>query len=99
MATKTIKLVKGQKYACPQFPSETGGVVHRGDTVTLPTALADSLLEETYLDALNNVHHYFKDVTDGEAESDGEEVGPEEEPDEEEAAPVKSKVSRTQRKK
>ncbi len=59
MSKVQLKLVKGKSYACPAIK---GGVIQRGETVTVDEAIAKTLLEDGYHDPSNNFHRYFTKV-------------------------------------
>lgn len=87
-ATMKLKLVRGETYACPKIKG--GEPIKKGETVEVDTAIGAMLLEDTYRDASNNDHYYFKDVTD-EVEADDEDSA-----DESKAkAPAKAPATRT----
>jgi hypothetical protein len=73
-----LKLVAGTSYTCPPAFSE---ILKRGDVVEVSAAHADFLLADSFLDALNNEHMYFKQVSvtpdeapaDADSDADGEE--------------------------
>lgn len=72
MTQKTLKMVKGQTYSCPQLPN--GGVVQLNGTIAVDAPLADALLADSYFDGLNNEHFYFKEVDGTEEAEDTDET-------------------------
>lgn len=56
-----LKLVGGERYSCPLLGDN---VVTKGAVVEVSRKDADFLLEDEWTDALNNVHSYFKEVTE-----------------------------------
>jgi hypothetical protein len=57
-----LKLVAGYAYTCPPAFS---AVLQRGDEVEVSPAHAKLLLADSFLDALNNEHKYFAQVSAG----------------------------------
>lgn len=58
-----LKMVKGKTFMCPPiFGSET--VIVPGQEVDVPDDKAQFLLDETFSDPSNNIHHYFEEVVD-----------------------------------
>lgn len=56
-----LKLVGGERYSCPLLGDD---IVTKGKVVEVSRKDADFLLEDQWTDALNNVHTYFKEVTE-----------------------------------
>ena len=54
--TMTLKLVGGDTYHCHAAKDD---VIKRDEIITVPTAVGLALLDDVYLDGLNNEHPYF----------------------------------------
>jgi|PlaIllAssembly_1097288.scaffolds.fasta_scaffold00019_18 hypothetical protein len=69
-----LKMVNGRTYVCAAiFGGER--IVTRGEVVNVTEEQAETLLKESYFDALNNEHNYFEVVDGSSADKAGARKG------------------------